>query len=172
MSQHGSQLSLLLDLQVPAFEVDWHQGCFNQHCNDKKIFFEPDWYHSKRISHFQSQILNNAPIRPSKACWSLARNIWLNYEGRRPEFSQNGGYAAGFAERLKAIACHITADFVMLACCRLNFYLHMPSTHIYPSFYKSCVMLHYSQFSKWPKISPQPKLKSNKNFHIGMTQIV
>ena len=51
----------------------------------------------------------------------LARNIWLNYEGRRPEFSQNGGYAAGFAEWLRAIACHITADFVMLACCRLNF---------------------------------------------------
>ena len=55
------------------------------------------------------------------SAWGLARNIWLNYEGRRPEFSQNGGYAAGFAERLKAIACHITADFVMLACCRLNF---------------------------------------------------
>ena len=51
----------------------------------------------------------------------LARNIWLNYEGRRPEFSQNGGYAAGFAEWLRAIACHFTADFVMLACCRLNF---------------------------------------------------
>ena len=54
-------------------------------------------------------------------CPDLARNIWLNYEGRRPEFSQNGGYAAGFAEWLRAIACHITADFVMLACCRLNF---------------------------------------------------
>ena len=93
----------------------------------------------------------------------LARNICLNYESRRPEFSQNGGYAAGFAEWLRAIACHFTADFVMLACCRLNSLMHMPSTHIYPSFYKSCVMLHYSQFSKWPKTSPQPKLKSNKN---------
>ena len=29
----------------------------------------------------------------------------------------------------------------------------------------------FSQFSKWPKISPQTKLKSNKNVHIGMTQI-
>ena len=84
----------------------------------------------------------------TKSSFWLARNIWLNYEGRRPEFSQNGGYAAGFAKWLRAIACHITADFVMLACCRLNFQMHMPSTHIYPSFYKSCVMLHYSQFSK------------------------
>ena len=33
----------------------------------------------------------------------LARNIWLNYEGRRPEFSQNGGYVVGFAEWLRAI---------------------------------------------------------------------
>ena len=56
--------------------------------------------------------------------WSndaLARNIWLNYEGRRPEFNHNGGYAAGFAERLRAIVCHFTADFVMLVCRRLNF---------------------------------------------------
>ena len=30
-------------------------------------------------------------------------NIWLNYEDRRPEFSQNGGYAVGFAEWLRAI---------------------------------------------------------------------
>ena len=106
-----------------------------------------------------------APIcvgKNKRGIWRhIARNIWLNYEGRRPEFSQNGGYAAGFAEWLRAIACHFTTDFEMLACCRLNFLMHMPSTHIYPSFYKSCVMLHYSQFSKWPKTSPQPKLKSN-----------
>ena len=33
----------------------------------------------------------------------LARNIWLNYEGRRPELCQNGGYTVGFAEWLRAI---------------------------------------------------------------------
>ena len=51
------------------------------------------------------------------AWFCLARNIWLNYEGRRPEFSQNGGYAVGFAERLRAIDLPTTADFIMLACC-------------------------------------------------------
>ena len=72
------------------------------------------------------RMVNTCPYGVSKvntieSMCNLARNIWLNYEGRRPEFSQNGGYAAGFAEWLRAIACHFTADFVMLICCRLNF---------------------------------------------------
>ena len=102
----------------------------------------------------------------------LARNIWLNYKGWRPEFSQNGGYAVGFAEWLRAIDLPTTANVVMLAFCRLNFNMHMLSAYIYLSFFKSCAMLHFSQFSKWPKISPHTKLKSNRNFQIGMTQTV
>ena len=106
----------------------------------------------------------------------LARNIWLNYEGRRPEFSQNGGYAVGFAEWLRESICHLTADFVMLACCRPGLSALLLDAYAFYT-YLSIILqvvcyVTFSQFSKWLKISPLTKLKSNKNFHIGMTQIV
>ena len=67
-------------------------------------------------------VLRSKAVRNSTPLpYFVAQNIWLNYEGRRPEFSQNGGYAVGFAEWLRALICHFTTDFVMLACCRLNF---------------------------------------------------
>ena len=62
---------------------------------------------------------------------NIAWNIWLNYEGQRPEFSQNGGYVVGFAEWLRAIDLPTTADFVMLACCRLNLKMHICFLYIF-----------------------------------------
>ena len=71
-----------------------------KHCTDRTKYAIIISYH---IISYQSIVANNIFHLWQQYQTLATRNIWLHYEGRWPEFSQNGGSAAGFAEWLRAI---------------------------------------------------------------------
>ena len=57
-----------------------HHGCFNQHCNNNKNIFEPDRYHSKRISHLFWIMLQLG-----------LQKAWVKVQFRGPKFYRKEG---------------------------------------------------------------------------------
>ena len=121
----------------------------------------------------------------------LAWNIWLNYEGRRPEFSQNGGYAVWFAEWLRAIDLPLHRRFCNVSMlvgltsrciCFLHIFIHHFTSrvlcyiflsplndqkyHLKPSWNPTMTSI-----LEWPRLfnQSQDRFEIGSNFHVLAT---